>query len=228
VYPDCNDPVGSVAMSNPAKEQSTRSQVVRRGDSEARRNEIIAIAARLFHRRGYRDVGMRDIALEANIKAASLYHHFASKDDLLRAVIFQATHDFIVRRAGIFNSTSSPTEYLAALLSAHLLHIWMHHEQSWVAIHELHRLPPHQVAEVQGHRIDYQRDVVKAIEAGVESGELSCEKPSFTALAILDMINGSVAWFRAEDRAQMDEAVELYLEMIITGVLGGVLRDRRR
>ncbi|MEC3948336.1 TetR/AcrR family transcriptional regulator [Sphingobium sp. HWE2-09] len=47
-----------------------------------RRRQILAIAARLFARKGYRGTSMRDIGEEAGVLGGSLYHHIKSKDAL--------------------------------------------------------------------------------------------------------------------------------------------------
>jgi len=45
-----------------------------------RRGEILAAAAALFAREGYRGTSMREVAAAAGIQAGSLYHHFPSKE----------------------------------------------------------------------------------------------------------------------------------------------------
>ena len=57
------------------------------GQGGARRLQILDIAARHFRNRGYAAVSMRDIASEAGMRTPSLYYHFASKDDLVVAVM---------------------------------------------------------------------------------------------------------------------------------------------
>ena len=54
---------------------------------EARRLQVLDIAARHFRTRGYAAVSMRDIATEAGMRTPSLYYHFPSKDDLVIAVM---------------------------------------------------------------------------------------------------------------------------------------------
>lgn len=56
-----------------------------------RRQEIIQIAARLFAEHGFEGTSVRQIASEVNILPGSLYHHFATKDDILHAVIREQT-----------------------------------------------------------------------------------------------------------------------------------------
>lgn len=55
-----------------------------------RKAMILAAASELFYRRGYAAVGMSDIALAVDIAPSALYRHFASKNDLLKAVVEQS------------------------------------------------------------------------------------------------------------------------------------------
>src|SRR5262245_48026168 len=54
--------------------------------SEARRR-ILETADRLFYEEGIRAVGIDRIIAEAGVAKATLYSHFASKDDLILAVL---------------------------------------------------------------------------------------------------------------------------------------------
>lgn len=56
-----------------------------------RRERLLASAVRLFHERGYHEVGIADIGEAAGINASSVYTHFAGKADLLAAAYYRAT-----------------------------------------------------------------------------------------------------------------------------------------
>src|SRR6476620_4528707 len=58
----------------------------KREPSEARRR-ILETADRLFYQGGVRAVGIDRIIAEAGVAKMSLYNHFASKDDLILAVL---------------------------------------------------------------------------------------------------------------------------------------------
>lgn len=51
----------------------------------SRRDEIVLEAARLFAERGYEGTSMADVAERVGLRKASLFHHFASKDELYEA-----------------------------------------------------------------------------------------------------------------------------------------------
>jgi TetR/AcrR family transcriptional regulator, cholesterol catabolism regulator len=93
------------------------------GAGDARRLQILDIAARHFRKRGYAAVSMRDIATEAGIRAPSLYYHFPSKDDLVIAVMERGI--IVVREAVTAALDSLPqdailAQRLATAMRAHL------------------------------------------------------------------------------------------------------------
>ncbi|MCW2986101.1 MAG: regulatory protein TetR, partial [Conexibacter sp.] len=53
----------------------------------AARERVLATASRLFGREGIRAVGVDRIAAEAAVGKMTLYRHFATKDDLVVAVL---------------------------------------------------------------------------------------------------------------------------------------------
>lgn len=58
-----------------------------RPKAEQARAEILAAAASTMRRVGYADMALRDLASQVNMKAGSLYYHFASKDELVTEVM---------------------------------------------------------------------------------------------------------------------------------------------
>lgn len=65
------------------------------------REEILLSALDLFSVRGYSAVSMRDLAASVQIKSASLYNHFASKEEILTAVLAQAKARYLDKRKRI-------------------------------------------------------------------------------------------------------------------------------
>lgn len=68
------------------------------------REGILDAAARRFLEEGYAETSVRDIAADVGVKAASIYYHFESKDELLATILDE----------GIDRITATVTEALAA------------------------------------------------------------------------------------------------------------------
>jgi AcrR family transcriptional regulator len=59
-----------------------------------RKTEIVTVSAKLFKEKGYSAVTMRDIAQAMDIKAASLYNHIKSKQEILVLIIIEIAEEF--------------------------------------------------------------------------------------------------------------------------------------
>jgi AcrR family transcriptional regulator len=68
---------------------TTRSEGGAPGDGSTTRGRILQIALTLMAQRGVDGTSMRDLAAAAGLNVASLYHYFASKRDLLEAVLVE-------------------------------------------------------------------------------------------------------------------------------------------
>ena len=55
--------------------------------SGSRREQLLAIAARLFAEKGFKNTTVRDIADAAGILSGSLYHHFDSKESMVDEIL---------------------------------------------------------------------------------------------------------------------------------------------
>ncbi|PJI95154.1 TetR/AcrR family transcriptional regulator [Luteimicrobium subarcticum] len=78
-----------------------------------RRAQILADATRLFAAEGYGDTSMRDVAERVGVSKSTLFHHYATKEDLLRAVLV-ARDAQIVDRVGLA-AASGARELLESL-----------------------------------------------------------------------------------------------------------------
>ena len=72
-----------------------------------RKTEIINVAAKLFKEKGYSAVTMRDIAQAMDIKAASLYNHIKSKQEILVLIVIEIAEEFTNVMNQIVNSDIS-------------------------------------------------------------------------------------------------------------------------
>lgn len=96
---------------------STERGVVRR--PPGRKAQILGAAGGQFHRRGYHQVSMADVAAEVGITAPALYRHFRGKPELLRQVIGL---ELSALREAVRAGSSGPAALCAALATAAIDH----------------------------------------------------------------------------------------------------------
>lgn len=191
------------------------SQGERPARAGSRKSELIALASRMFREHGYHGVGMRALADAAGMQAASLYHHFRSKEELLLHTIYVVDRDMVVEQMPLLDGPGSHAERLAALVRAHITHIGANRDAWLVAGRELRALSPDRLEAVQSYRRDYQRRIARHIAEGVEAGEFDCPDPRLAGLAILDLINGPNEWFDPAGRLTIDEIADRYADMVV-------------
>ncbi|SDT19622.1 TetR/AcrR family transcriptional regulator [Microterricola viridarii] len=87
---------------------------------DGRREQILRVAARHFGRDGFEAVSVRDIAEQAGVTRALVYHYFPGKDALLDAVLRREAEVLLAATAP--DPVLSPRENLERALGAYLDH----------------------------------------------------------------------------------------------------------
>jgi AcrR family transcriptional regulator len=78
------------------------------------REALISTARDLFGERGFGAVGTEEIVRSAGLTRGALYHHFAGKEDLFRAVYEAVERDLVERIAATALAASDPVQALRA------------------------------------------------------------------------------------------------------------------
>jgi AcrR family transcriptional regulator len=128
-----------------------------------RRDELLTAAARLFARRGYHSVGVDDVAAAVGIAGPSIYHHFATKLDVVVAVMTRGAGQLLDGTDRALAGTRNDTEALDALLGAYISFSLTHNDLMDVLITEVPHLPePHRsrFRQTQRHYLDQWLDVL--------------------------------------------------------------------
>jgi len=92
---------------------------------ELRRAEILAVARKLLVREGYDCFVMREVAARIGATLGNLQYYFASRDDLLEAVVRAEFEQNQHELAELAASGRSPHKKLTAI-TKHLIEVWAH------------------------------------------------------------------------------------------------------
>ncbi|AKP60393.1 Probable transcriptional regulator, TetR family [Mycobacteroides abscessus subsp. bolletii] len=188
-----------------------------------RREELVAVASKLFAARGYHGTRMDDIADVAGLNKATVYHYFASKALILYEIYFKAAEETLACLQD--DPRWSARESLYQCTSRMLALIFSNREQGAVYFQEnpflSEWLSPEQVAEIRKREDMVQERVQNIIERGIASSEfVECDS-HVMALGYIGMVLGSYRWLNPSGRRSAQEiAVEFS-----TTLLRGLIRD---
>src|SRR3954454_3010188 len=99
---------------------TTRRPGRRESEAQATRDALIRGALELFTERGYAEVGTEEIVARAKVTRGALYHHFADKRDLFRAVFERVEGDLMERIGATMEVAEDPWGLMVAGMRAFL------------------------------------------------------------------------------------------------------------
>lgn len=185
-----------------------------------RKEEIYRVATRLFREKGYNATGMRDIAVEVGVEAASLYNHIRSKSELLHQCCFRMAGDFSRQLEEQEKISSAHTiEKLEAILRFHI-RIWITRlDEVLVATHEGKYLEEPWLTEFMQERRRYMRRIEKIIQLGMDHGHIRQAEPYPIMLTIMSTVRGIEFWHRKQQEVSAEALENGLVDVIIKGLL---------
>ena len=85
-----------------------------------RRRQLLRASARLFREKGYDGTSVRDIAQATGMQSGSWVYHFATKQDILAAVMREGLVEALARIEAIAAQAAPPRATFEQLVRAHL------------------------------------------------------------------------------------------------------------
>jgi AcrR family transcriptional regulator len=87
----------------------------RAAQGRATRGQLIDVATRLFAANGYEDTSIEDVLAAAGVSRGALYHHFAGKDALFRAVVESVENRVMTDLAAAAGEVPDPVDRLRVM-----------------------------------------------------------------------------------------------------------------
>jgi AcrR family transcriptional regulator len=187
-----------------------------------RRNELTRQAARLFAEQGYHGTSMEDLAAAIGVQKASLYHHIASKADLLWDVARDGAEAFHAALDEIDDRLPA-VEKLRLALRAHLRVVAEQLDIATVFVREWRYLEGERREEFLAERRRYEERIRSLFREGVEQSELRTDLDvSVAALVFLSAANWAYTWLHPG--RDTDALADRFFELLVDGMRGYATR----
>ena len=160
---------------------------------------------------GYHGATMRTIAERAELSVAGLYHHHASKHDMLVAILDLTMGDLQARSLAAREEGDDPVTRFALLVECLALFHTHRRELGFVGSSEMRSLDPGARERVALMRREQQLMVDVEVEAGVGSGAFSTTRPHQAARAVVTMCTAMTQWFHTDGPATAEEVAAEYV-----------------
>lgn len=182
------------------------------------RDAILDAAALIFRQKGYHAASMQDIANQVGLQKASLYHHVASKQEILLALLDRALAILQERVEAAAARDLPPEEKLRQMMRVYLEALAEEPDLAAVLLFEHRSLEPKLHARHVPNRDKFEsiwRDVVRQ---GVRAGVFHCPDPALVVRAVLGLLNSTVSWYRPGGPLSANQIANQYANLFLDGL----------
>ncbi len=190
-----------------------------RGSRHRRADAVFDAAARVFAERGYFGASTQDIADVLNIKQASLYYYFSSKEMALEEVCTRAVGNFIEAAQAIADSDVSAVEKIDQLVHSHLRPLNTRSDYAQVLLKERRYLPAKTRRQIGILTRRLEGIFEAVVKDGVRTGEFRSDlDPRLTTFALLGMLNAVASWYRVGVDPDVEVISDAFSRVALEGV----------
>jgi len=185
-----------------------------------RREELLAIAARLFAQKGFRNTTVRDIADAAGILSGSLYHHFDSKESMVDEILSTFQEELFGQYDEILASGDDARTKLERAVLVSFDAIDKHHDEVAIFQNDAAYLLTFERFAYLGERNQQSREVwLTLLRAGMAAGAVRDDLDlELTYRFIRDTVWVAVSWYRPGGRRTHAEIARQYLTILLDGI----------
>jgi AcrR family transcriptional regulator len=186
------------------------------------RQKVLDAAARLFREKGYAGTTMRDVAGRCGIRAASLYYHFGSKDEIVAEVFDYGVRRVAdaVRHAVERLPAAAPTvDKIRAAVRAHLESFFVYGDYTASNVRVFRQAPLAVQRKNRTLRDRYEAYWQRLLEEGRRRGELRAGVDlAIARLFLFGGMNHTLEWYTAREGSSFRELADRYTDLIFRGI----------
>ncbi len=182
------------------------------------RSELTRTAARLFAEKGYHGTSIGDIADALGVQKASLYHHVASKQQLLAETALDGAQAFHAALDAVSERLPA-VERIRLALRAHLQVVAEQLDVATVFVQEWRYLEGEPRERFVAERRHYEERIRALFRDGVDRSELRTDLDvAVAARLFLSVGNWAYTWLQAGRGT--DELADLFFALLVDGMRG--------
>jgi AcrR family transcriptional regulator len=173
------------------------------------------VAAALFSAKGYHATSMREIAAAVGIRAASVYAHFAAKEDILYEIAAGTMTEMLDGARAACADAATLEEELGRLVAFHVRYSAEQRVRAKVADDELRGLGDVRYERALAIRDEYEGLFRSVLQRGRDTRGWKVSDVPIVTFAIATMASGVDVWYRDDGRLAPGRIAEMYAELAL-------------
>jgi TetR/AcrR family transcriptional regulator, cholesterol catabolism regulator len=188
-------------------------------------DRLFDTAATLFWRQGYAATSTREIAAALGIQQASLYHHIASKEDLLYRICVSSLEPFLEELPATVAQGGCPLDRIRLFIRGHLTTLLRYQQRNVTQLTESRSLSARHRKEVLALRDKYEHFSRSTLENAQAAGDLRKDvSAKILSLELMSILNHATLWFRREKGLNEDQLGEIFTKVFLEGAATSSVR----
>lgn len=183
----------------------------------SRKQEIINVASNLFKVKGYSAVTMRDIAKSMGMKAASLYNHINSKQEILNFIIISLAEDFTQGMDAIRSSNLNNIEKLKKIVQLHVK-ITSNNTSGMASLNNDWMHLKDYLDYYLALRVNYENSFRDIIKDGIKNNEFIDSNPDIMLFSILSTLRSLYLWIPQKEDLDANELANDLSNVLLSGI----------
>jgi AcrR family transcriptional regulator len=184
-----------------------------------RKTEIINVAAKLFKEKGYSAITMRDIAQAMDIKAASLYNHIKSKQEILVLIIIEIAEEFTNTMNQVVNSSETTIKKIEKIIQLHL-NITLRDANALACLNnDWMHLADAELTYFIKMREDYEENFRTIVQKGIADGEIKNLNLEVIIFSTLSTLRTLYLWYGKKKSLEPAVLKSNMIQVLLNGIV---------
>ena len=180
-----------------------------------KRARLVEVASELFYERGFVGTTLDAIADKLEVNKPFIYQFFASKHEILAAVVEQEIRRTIDLLDLTYQRETKAPARLRSFVSAWVRENIEFRMIAMIFWQEQHHFSPDTQEENRNLQKVFNVRLTDLIESGIKSGEFNVDNPRLAAFALIGLAQWIPRWYRPDGEFEVDEIAAYFSEQAL-------------
>ena len=184
-----------------------------------KKEQILLDIAELFFKRGYEKTSIRDISKALNISKPGLYHHFASKQEILFDIMYDFMEKTNLHLIENMDLIQGAEDRLLFIIQSHTRFFVKYPAQTKVVIYEAHSLEGEFAKRFKDKQLEYIEIIKDVLKENMIQADTKMDLNVVTFI-LLGILNWTIQWYKPDGKVPPEALAKELWTFFLRGLKG--------